>query len=92
MWAGGKDSGEWGFGTEGSSCQVALCVSPQASWTGEQGPRMISVQEKHRDGWAAGDTWLLSIHSVPRGLLGQAGRDARVGSTDAKMRRGYSQL
>lgn len=53
---------------------------------------MISEQEKHRDGWAAGDTWLLSIHSVPWGLLGQAGRDARVGSTDTKMRRGYSQL
>ena len=37
---------------------------------------MISGQEKHRDGWAAGDTWLLSIHSVPWGPPGP-GRERR---------------
>lgn len=72
----GQGLGGGGLWDRGSSCQVALGATPQASWTGEQGPRMISVQEKHRDGWAAGDTWLLSTHSVPPGAPGP-GREGR---------------
>lgn len=52
---------------------------------------MISVQEKHRDGWAAGARGSYPTLGPP-GPPGPGREGLRVGSTDAKMRRGYSQL
>ena len=80
--AGGKDSEEGGFGTEDPAARWPWVPLLKPLGQVSRGPECFQCRRNTGTAGLQGTRGSYPPTRSPRGLLGQAGRDARVGSTE----------